>query len=318
MSHDKKISLIGAGNIGTILAFSLSRKKLGEITLVDKVKGLAEGKCLDLSQSLSAENLNTKIVGTDNISKIKDSDVIIITAGIPRKPGMSRDDLVETNFSIMKELGNAIKEYSPNAFVICVTNPLDAMVWSLKEITGINKQMIVGMAGILDSARFKFFLSNELSISTDSIQTMVLGGHGDTMVPLLRFTSVSGIPLDEFIKKKRVNKEKIEQIVSRTRNGGGEIVSLMKNSSAFFSPATSAIEMLESYFFDNRKILPCSAYLEGEYNVEGLCVGVPVLIGKNGIEEIIELELQNSEKNEFSNSVEAVKELVQKCKKLLV
>ena len=318
MSHDKKISLIGAGNIGTILAFSLSRKKLGNITLVDKVKGLAEGKCLDLSQSLSAENLNTKIVGTDNISKIKDSDVIIITAGIPRKPGMSRDDLVETNFSIMKELGNAIKEYSPNAFIICVTNPLDAMVWCLKEIAGINKQMIVGMAGILDSARFKFFLSNELSISTDSIQTMVLGGHGDTMVPLLRFTSISGIPLYEFIKKKRVKKEKVEQIVSRTRNGGGEIVALMKNSSAFFSPATSAIEMLESYFFDNRKILTCSAYLEGEYNVDGLCVGVPVLIGKNGVEEIIELELQNSEKNDFSNSVEAVKELVQKCKKLLV
>ena len=318
MSHDKKISLIGAGNIGTILAFSLSRKRLGNITLIDKVKGLAEGKCLDLSQSLSAENLNTEILGTDDISKIKDSDVIIITAGIPRKPGMSRDDLVETNFSIMKELGNAIKEYSPNAFVICVTNPLDAMVWSLKEIAGINKQMIVGMAGILDSARFKFFLSNELSISTDSIQTMVLGGHGDTMVPLLRFTSISGIPLDEFIKKKRVNKEKVEQIVSRTRNGGGEIVALMKNSSAFFSPATSAIEMLESYFFDNRKILPCSAYLEGEYNVDGLCVGVPIIIGKNGVEEIIELELQNSEKVEFKNSVEAVKELVHKCKKLLV
>ena len=318
MSYDKKISLIGAGNIGTILAFSLSRKRLGNITLIDKVKGLAEGKCLDLSQSLSAENLNTKIVGTDDISKIKDSDVIIITAGIPRKPGMSRDDLVETNFSIMKELGNAIKEYSPNAFVICVTNPLDAMVWSLKEIAGINKQMIVGMAGILDSARFKFFLSNELSISTDSIQTMVLGGHGDTMVPLLRFTSISGIPLDEFIRKKRINKEKVEQIVSRTRNGGGEIVALMKNSSAFFSPATSAIEMLESYFFDNRKILPCSAYLEGEYNVNGLCVGVPIIIGKNGVEEIIELELQNSEKDEFDNSVEAVKELVQKCKKLLV
>ena len=318
MSHDKKISLIGAGNIGTILAFSLSRKKLGNITLVDKVKGLAEGKCLDLSQSLSAENLNTKIVGTDNISKIKDSDVIIITAGIPRKPGMSRDDLVETNFSIMKELGNAIKEYSPNAFIICVTNPLDAMVWCLKEIAGINKQMIVGMAGILDSARFKFFLSNELSISTDSIQTMVLGGHGDTMVPLLRFTSISGIPLYEFIKKKRVNKEKVEQIVSRTRNGGGEIVALMKNSSAFFSPATSAIEMLESYFFDNRRILPCSAYLEGEYSVNGLCVGVPIIIGKNGVEEIIELELQNSEKDAFNNSVEAVEELVQKCKKLLV
>ena len=317
MSHDKKISLIGAGNIGTILAFSISRKRLGNIILVDRVKGLAEGKCLDLSQSLSAENLNTKILGTDDISKIKNSDAIIITAGIPRKPGMSRDDLVETNFSIMKELGNAIKKYSPNAFVICVTNPLDAMVWSLKEITGIDKKMIVGMAGILDSARFKFFLSNELSISTDSIQTMVLGGHGDTMVPLLRFTSISGIPLSEFIKKKRISKDKVEEIISRTRNGGGEIVALMKNSSAFFSPATSAIEMLESYLFDNRRILPCSAYLEGEYNVKGMCVGVPVVISKDGVEEIIELDLQNSERNEFDNSVKAVEELVEKCRKLL-
>ena len=317
MSHDKKISLIGAGNIGTILAFSISRKRLGNITLIDRVKGLAEGKCLDLSQSLSAENLNTKILGTDDISKIKNSDAIIITAGIPRKPGMSRDDLVETNFSIMKELGNAIKKYSPNAFVICVTNPLDAMVWSLKEITGIDKRMIVGMAGILDSARFKFFLSNELSISTDSIQTMVLGGHGDTMVPLLRFTSVSGIPLSEFIKKKRISKDKVEEIISRTRNGGGEIVALMKNSSAFFSPAASAIEMLESYLFDNRRILPCSAYLEGEYNVKGMCVGVPVVISKDGVEKIIELDLQNSERDEFDNSVKAVKDLLQKCRKLL-
>ena len=317
MSHDKKISLIGAGNIGTILAFSISRKRLGNITLVDRVKGLAEGKCLDLSQSLSAENLNTKILGTDDISKIKNSHAIVITAGIPRKPGMSRDDLVETNFSIMKELGNAIKKYSPNAFVICVTNPLDAMVWSLKEISGIDKRMIVGMAGILDSARFKFFLSNELSVSTDSIQTMVLGGHGDTMVPLLRFTSISGIPLSEFIKKKKISKDKVEEIISRTRNGGGEIVALMKNSSAFFSPATSAIEMLESYLFDNRRILPCSAYLEGEYNVEGMCVGVPVIISKDGVEEIIELDLQSSEKDEFDNSVKAVRELVEKCGKLL-
>ena len=317
MSHDKKISLIGAGNIGTILAFSISRKRLGNITLVDRVKGLAEGKCLDLSQSLSAENLNTKILGTDDISKIKNSHAIVITAGIPRKPGMSRDDLVETNFSIMKELGSAIKKYSPNAFVICVTNPLDAMVWSLKEITGIDKKMIVGMAGILDSARFKFFLSKELSISTDSIQTMVLGGHGDTMVPLLRFTSISGIPLSEFIKKKRISKDKVDKIISRTRNGGGEIVALMKNSSAFFSPATSAIEMLESYLFDNRRILPCSAYLEGEYNVKDMCVGVPVVISKDGVEEIIELDLQNSERNEFDNSVKAVKELVEKCRKLL-
>ena len=209
MNHGKKISLIGAGNIGTILAFSLSRKKLGNITLIDKVKGLAEGKCLDLSQSLSVENLNTQIIGTDDISQIQNSDAIIITAGIPRKPGMSRDDLVETNFEIMNEIGKAIKEYSPNAFVICVTNPLDAMVWSLKEISQIDKKMIVGMAGILDSARFKFFLSNELNVSMDSIQTIVLGGHGDTMVPLLRLTSISGIPLTEFIKKIKLHKVKL-------------------------------------------------------------------------------------------------------------
>ena len=318
MNLSKKISLIGAGNIGTILAFSLSRKKLGNITLIDKVKGLAEGKCLDLSQSLSIENLNTQIIGTEDISQIKDSDAIIITAGIPRKPGMSRDDLVETNFTIMNEIGNAIKKYSPNAFVICVTNPLDAMVWSLKEISQINKRMIVGMAGILDSARFKFFLSTELKVSMDSIQTIVLGGHGDTMVPLLRFTSISGIPLSEFIKKNKITQSKVNEIILRTRNGGGEIVALMKNSSAFYSPAASAIEMLESYFFNNRKILPCCAFLEGEYNINNLCVGVPVVIGKNGVEEIVILDLEESEKNELIQSSIAVEELVKKCKKLLV
>ena len=318
MNLSKKISLIGAGNIGTILAFSLSRKKLGNITLVDKVKGLAEGKCLDLSQSLSVENLNTQIIGTEDISQIKDSDAIIITAGIPRKPGMSRDDLVETNFTIMNEIGNAIKKYSPNAFVICVTNPLDAMVWSLKEISQIDKRMIVGMAGILDSARFKFFLSTELKVSMDSIQTIVLGGHGDTMVPLLRFTSISGIPLSEFIKKNKITQSKVNEIILRTRNGGGEIVALMKNSSAFYSPAASAIEMLESYFFNNRKILPCCAFLEGEYNINNLCVGVPVVIGKNGVEEIVILDLEESEKNELMQSSIAVEELVKKCKKLLV
>jgi malate dehydrogenase len=318
MNLGKKISLIGAGNIGTILAFSLSRKKLGNITLIDKVKGLAEGKCLDLSQSLSVENLSTQIIGTEDISQIKDSDAIIITAGIPRKPGMSRDDLVETNFAIMNEIGNAIKKYSPNAFVICVTNPLDAMVWSLKEISQIDKRMIVGMAGILDSSRFKFFLSTELKVSMDSIQTIVLGGHGDTMVPLLRFTSISGIPLSEFIKKNKITESKVNEIILRTRNGGGEIVALMKNSSAFYSPAASAIEMLESYFFNNRKILPCCAFLEGEYNINNLCVGVPVVIGKNGIEEIVTLDLEESEKNELIQSSIAVEELVKKCKKLLV
>ena len=272
----------------------------------------------DSSQSLPIENLNIKIEGTTDISAIKDSTVIIITAGIARNPGMSLDDLIETNFSIMNEIGKAIKKFSPSSFVICVTNPLDAMVWSLREISGIKPNMITGMAGILDSARFRFFLSQELNISVESIQTMVLGGHGDTMVPLIDFTSVGGIPIKKFIEKSNIKKEKLEQIVDRTRNGGGEVVSLMKNSSAFYSPACSAIEMLESYLYDQKKILPCSAFLNGEYGVKGLFVGVPVIIGERGIEKIIELDLSNQCKNEFQKSVEAVEQLVKKCKKLLV
>ena len=313
-----KISLIGAGNIGTILAYNLSRKQIGPITMVDVVDGLAKGKCLDLSQSLPIENLNIKIEGTTDISAIKDSAVIIITAGIARKPGMSRDDLIETNFSIMNEIGKAIKKFSPSSFVICVTNPLDAMVWSLREISGIKPNMITGMAGILDSARFRFFLSQELNISVESIQTMVLGGHGDTMVPLLDFTSVGGIPIKKFIEKSNILKKKLEEIVDRTRNGGGEVVSLMKNSSAFYAPACSAVEMLESYLYDQKKILPCSAFLNGEYGVKGLFVGVPVIIGEKGIEKIIELDLSNQSKKELQKSVEAVEQLVKKCKKLLV
>ena len=314
----KKISLIGAGNIGTILAYSVSRRKLGNIVLIDKVKGLAKGKCLDLSQSLSIENLNCDIQGSSDISEIKDSDAIIITAGIPRKPGMSRDDLIETNLSIMNDIGSAIKKYSPNSFIICITNPLDAMVWSLKKITNINKKKIVGMAGILDSARFKFFLSKKLSVSMDCIETMVLGGHGDTMVPLLDCTSISGIPLNQYLKINKIKKEKIEEVIFKTRNGGGEIVSLMKNGSAFYSPAASAIQMLESYFLDQKRILPCSTYLKGEYGIQDLCVGVPVIIGKNGVEKIIQINLSSSEKNQFKKSVQAVDELIKKCKKLLV
>ena len=314
----KKISLIGAGNIGTILAYSISRKNLGNIVLIDKVEGLAEGKCLDLSQSLAVDGLDLLIKGTDDISNIKDSDAIIITAGIPRRPGMSRDDLIETNFEVMKSIGEAIKKYSSESFVICVTNPLDAMVWSLKKISGIKKNMILGMAGILDSARFKFFLSELLNISVCNIDTMVLGGHGDTMVPLLDYTTISGIPLNQYIKLNKINEKTIEKIVNRTRNGGGEIVSLMKNSSAFFSPAVSAIEMLESYLKNQKKILPCSAYLDGEYGVKDLCVGVPVCIGLNGVEKIIELNLTKNEESQFKKSVLAVDELIKKCKKLLV
>ena len=314
----RKISLIGAGNIGTILAYNLSRKQIGEIILVDVVEGLAEGKCLDLAQSFPVENLNIKIEGSSDIAKIENSSAIIITAGIARKPGMSRDDLIETNFSIMKDIGEGIKKYSPNSFVICVTNPLDAMVWSLKNISGVNSKMITGMAGILDSARFRFFLSQELNISVENIQTMVLGGHGDSMVPLLDYTSVGGIPLQNFIDEKKISKKSISDIVKRTRSGGGEIVALMKNSSAFYSPACSAIEMLESFLLNQRKLLPCSAFLNGEYGHKEIFVGVPVIIGKNGIEEIIELKLSNDSKIEFDKSVESVNSLVKKCKKLLV
>ena len=314
----KKISLIGAGNIGTILAHSISRKNLGNIVLIDKVDGLAEGKCLDLSQSLAIDGIDLSVVGSNDVSRIKDSDAIIITAGIPRKPGMSRDDLIETNFKVMSSIGEAIKHHSPNSFVICVTNPLDAMVWSLKEVSGLKKNMILGMAGILDSARFKFFLSELLQVSVCNIDTLVLGGIGDTMVPLLDYTTISGIPLKEYLKLKNIDQESVDKIVNRTRNGGGEIVALMKNSSAFYSPALSAIEMLESFINDQKKVLPCSAFLDGEYGVSDLCVGVPVRIGSNGVEEIIKLNLTKDEEIQFKNSVNAVRDLTDKCKKLLV
>jgi malate dehydrogenase len=314
----KKISLIGAGNIGTILAHSISRKNLGNIVLIDKIDGLAEGKCLDLSQSLVIDGIDLSVVGSNDVSRIKDSDAIIITAGIPRKPGMSRDDLIETNFKVMSSIGEAIKHHSPNSFVICVTNPLDAMVWSLKEVSGLKKNMILGMAGILDSARFKFFLSELLQVSVCNIDTLVLGGHGDTMVPLLDYTTISGIPLKEYLKLENIDQDPVDKIVKRTRNGGGEIVALMKNSSAFYSPALSAIEMLESFINNQKKVLPCSAFLDGEYGVRDLFVGVPVRIGSNGVEEIIELNLTKDEEIQFKNSVNAVRELTEKCKKLLV
>ena len=314
----KKISLIGAGNIGSILAYSLSRKQIGKIVMVDIIEGLAEGKCMDLAQSFPVDNLNTKIEGSTDISKIKDSSAIVITAGIARKPGMSRDDLIETNFSIMKNIGEAIKKYSPSAFVICVTNPLDAMVWSLKQISGLKQNMITGMSGILDSARFRFFLSKELNVSVQNIQTLVLGGHGDTMVPLLDYTSINGVPIQNYIDSGKIKKEVIENIINRTRNGGGEIVALMKNSSAFFSPACSAIEMLESFLNDQRKILPCSAFLTGQYGIKDIFVGVPIIIGKNGVEEIIELKLSKESQKQFAESANSVMDLVKKCKKLLV
>lgn len=314
----KKISLIGAGNIGGTLASIIINKNLGDIFLIDVLDGLAQGKALDLEQSSILQDSSCKISGSNKLDDIKDSDVIIVTAGIARKPGMSRDDLIETNFNIMREIGSAIKKNCPNAFVVCVTNPLDAMVWTLQKTSGIKKNMITGMAGILDSTRFKCFLANKLNISSKNIDSIVLGGHGDTMVPLLGYTTINGIPLSDFIENGSITREAINKIVDRTRNGGGEIVGLLKNYSAFYAPAYSAIEMAESYLMDQKKVLPCSSLLNGEYGFDDVFIGVPVIIGKDGVEKIIELNFSEVERENFRESVNAVEELIKKCKKLLV
>ena len=313
-----KISLIGAGNIGGELASLIASKSLGDIVLIDVIDGLAKGKALDLGQSGAVRNFNCSISGGRSLSKIKNSDVIVVTAGISRKPGMSRDDLISTNLEIMKNIGKAIKIYSPNAFIICVTNPLDAMAWVLKKISGIKKNMIVGMAGILDSARFKFFLSKALNVSQEDIQTMVLGGHGDTMVPLMNYTKSSAVPILEYIKQNNIKKKTVDDIVVRTRNGGGEVVSLLKTGSAFYAPAISACEIVESFLKNKKKLVPCSTYLTGEYGVKNLFVGVPVIIGNKGIEKVIKVEFSAEEKYQFKKSVKSVDILTNLCQKLLI
>ena len=313
-----KISLIGAGNIGGELASLIASKSLGDIVLVDVIDGLAKGKALDLGQSGAVRNFNCSISGGRSLSKIKNSDVIVVTAGISRKPGMSRDDLISTNLEIMKNIGKAIKIYSPNAFIICVTNPLDAMAWVLKKTSGIKKNMIVGMAGILDSARFKFFLSKALNVSQEDIQTMVLGGHGDTMVPLMNYTKISAVPILEYIKQNNIKKKTVDDIVVRTRNGGGEVVSLLKTGSAFYAPAISACEIVESFLKNKKKLVPCSTYLTGEYGVKNLFVGVPVIIGNKGIEKVIKVEFSAEEKYQFKKSVKSVDILTKLCQKLLI
>ena len=312
-----KISLIGAGNIGGELASLIASKSLGDIVLVDIIDGLAKGKALDLGQSGAVRNFSCSISGGRSLSKIKNSDVIVVTAGICRKPGMSRDDLISTNLEIMKNIGKAIKIYSPNAFIICVTNPLDAMAWVLKKTSGIKKNMIVGMAGILDSARFKFFLSKALNVSQEDIQTMVLGGHGDTMVPLMNYTKISAVPILEYIKQNNIKKKTVDDIVVRTRNGGGEVVSLLKTGSAFYAPAISACEIVESFLKNKKKLVPCSTYLTGEYGVKNLFVGVPVIIGNKGIEKVIKVEFSAEEKYQFKKSVKSVDILTNLCQKLL-
>ena len=306
----KKITLIGAGQIGGTLAHLIGLKKLaGEVVLFDVASGIAKGKALDIAQSSSVDGFDVKFSGTDNYEDIKDSDVIIITAGVPRKPGMSRDDLLGINLKIIKQVSEGIKKYSPNSFVICITNPLDVMVMALQKYSKLPANKVVGMAGILDSSRFKLFLSLEFNVPVKDIETLVMGGHGDTMVPLPRFTKISGKSLDQLIDDGKISKERLEEIVQRTRDGGAEIIKFLEKGSAFYAPAASGIEMAESYLKNLKKLLPCAAYLNGEYGVDKIYAGVPVIIGGNGVEKIKELQLNELEKKEFENSINAVREL---------
>ena len=306
----KKITLIGAGQIGGTLAHLIGLKKLaGEVVLFDVASGIAKGKALDIAQSSSVDGFDVKFSGTDNYEDIKDSDVIIITAGVPRKPGMSRDDLLGINLKIIKQVSEGIKKYSPNSFVICITNPLDVMVMALQKYSKLPANKVVGMAGILDSSRFKLFLSLEFNVPVKDIETLVMGGHGDTMVPLPRFTKISGTSLDQLIDEGKISKERLEEIVQRTRDGGAEIIKFLEKGSAFYAPAASGVEMAESYLKNLKKLLPCAAYLNGEYGVDKIYAGVPVIIGSKGVEKIEEFQLNELEKREFENSINAVKEL---------
>ena len=305
----KKISLIGAGQIGGTLAHLISIKELADVVLFDVAEGIAKGKALDISQSTSVDGHNIKLIGTNNYNDTKDSDVIIITAGVPRKPGMSRDDLLGINLKIIKQVAEGIKKHSPNAFVICITNPLDVIVMAFQKYSGLPTNQVVGMAGILDSSRFKLFLSHELKTPVKNIEAMVMGGHGDTMVPLPRFTKVSGKPLLDLVKEGKISEERLEIINQRTRDGGAEIVKFLEKGSAFYAPAASGVEMASAYLRDKKKLLPCAAFLGGEYGINGLYAGVPVVIGSKGVEKIEEINLNEKEKKQFMNSINAVKKL---------
>ena len=305
-----KISLIGAGQIGGTLAHLIGLKELAnEVVLFDVASGIAKGKALDIAQSSSVDGFNVKFSGSDNYQDIKDSDVIIITAGVPRKPGMSRDDLLGINLKIIKQVAEGIKTYSPGAFVICITNPLDVMVMAFQKFSGLPTNKVVGMAGILDSSRFKLFLSLELGVPVKDIDAMVMGGHGDTMVPLPRFTKISGKPLLDLVSEGKISEERLESINQRTRDGGAEIVKYLEKGSAFYAPAASGVEMASAFMKDEKKLLPCAAFLNGEYGVKDIYAGVPVIIGKDGIEKIEEIELDEKEKGQFNNSIDAVKKL---------
>jgi len=305
----KKISLIGAGQIGGTLAHLIGLKELGDVVLFDIASGIAKGKALDIAQSSSVDGFDIKLIGTDQYDDIKSSDVIIITAGVPRKPGMSRDDLLEINLKIIKQVSEGIKKHAPNAFVICITNPLDVIVMAFQKYSGLPTNKVVGMAGVLDTSRFKLFLSLELKVPVKQIEALVMGGHGDTMVPLPRYTKVSGKSLETLISEGKISKEKLDQIVQRTRDGGAEIIKFLKTGSAYYAPAASGVEMAESYLKDQKKLLPCAAYLNGEYGVKNLYAGVPVIIGSNGVEKIEELKLNDKEKEQFKKSIDAVNNL---------
>jgi malate dehydrogenase len=308
-----KIALIGSGMIGGTLAHLAGLKELGDIVLFDIAEGVPEGKALDIAESSPIDGFDAKLTGTQSYEAIKGADVCIVTAGIARKPGMSRDDLLGINLKVMEQVGAGIKKYAPDAFVICITNPLDAMVWALQKFSGLPKSKVVGMAGVLDSARFRYFLAEEFSVSVEDVTAFVLGGHGDSMVPLTRYSTVAGIPLTDLVKMGWLTKSKLDQIVDRTRKGGGEIVALLKTGSAYYAPAASAISMAESYLRDKKRVLPCAASLKGEYGVKDMYVGVPVVIGAGGVERVIEIELNRIEQKMFDSSVEAVAELCQAC-----
>jgi malate dehydrogenase len=312
----KKIALIGAGQIGGTLAHLIGLKELGDVVLFDIQEGIPDGKALDIAESSPIDGFNVRYTGAQSYEAIKGADVIVVTAGIPRKPGMSRDDLLEINLKVMEQVGAGIRKYAADSFVICVTNPLDAMVWALQKFSGLPTNMIVGMAGVLDSSRFRYFLAQEFNVSVEDVTAFVLGGHGDTMVPLARYSGVAGIPLPDLVKMGWLTEKRLDQIVQRTRDGGAEIVGLLKTGSAFYAPAASVIAMTESFLRDQKRVLPCAARLQGQYGLNDLYVGVPVVIGAGGVERIIEIDLDRSERAMFDKSVEAVQALCQACARI--
>jgi len=311
-----KIALIGGGMIGGTLAHLIGLKELGDVVIFDIAEGMPQGKALDIAQSGAVEGFDCNLKGTNAYADIEGASVCIVTAGVPRKPGMSRDDLIGINLKVMEQVGAGIRKYAPNAFVICITNPLDAMVWALQKASGLPRNMVIGMAGVLDTARFRHFLADEFRVSVEDVSAFVLGGHGDDMVPLVRYSSVGGIPLPDLVKMGWIRQERLDQIVDRTRKGGGEIVALLKTGSAYYAPAASAIAMAESFLKDKKRVLPCAAYLNGEYGVKGLYVGVPTIIGEGGTERVVEIDLNSAERSMLMKSIESVKGLVDACIKI--